>query len=761
MSWSLHPVFDSYAFVVVAVLAMLVVMLAPMYRRLTVARRLTLLSLRTAVVLLILLLMLRPTAITTTSQPQPRVYMVLFDQSRSMQLPSARGEGDRWQQLQRLLDGVESALANPGEAMEVKLFAFDTELSPVGAGGWRELQPDGAETDLGGASDAALRLLRGKRLVGATVISDGVQTAFNSKVDVHRAARELGRLGVPLLTVPLGPPGDATQARDVAMESLPEQLSGFVGNDLPLTGVVKVQGYVNQPIQVRLLLEGDNGQQRELGTAEIVALEDGQQLPVPMVFSPPAVGDYKLTMEVAEQNGEMVTANNSLTCYVRVREGLKVAYLYGTVLGEQRALRWSLSAGTGVQLVTRFINPRLQRQWPLDQADLLGADDVDAYLIESVPAAAFRKEDLQRLADQVAAGKGLMMLGGYYSFGPGGYQDGPLANVLPVQMGRFERQDVGLDRPLSQDLHWTPPEGVRISPVGDHPIMRLGAPGDSEAIWRTLPPLIGVNKLEPAKFAQVLAVAQNGQPVLLSSQHGTGRVLAFAGDTTHRWWSRGRKEQHKRFWRQAVMWLIGREAPKNDVWIRLARRRFQPGDRVPIRGGARDGANREIDAQYTLTLTLPDGQQKQLPLQTVDGRSPVPTETSAGGKEVVAETESLRDPGDYRLLLQAKQQDTLIGTAESSFQVMDRDVELATVAADHQQLQRLAMLTKDAGGRLLQPEQWPAVLEEQLSQPATVEVDTESRWQLGGNPTDAWLILMAMVGLLTAEWTLRKRWGLV
>ena len=38
------------------------------------------------------------------------------------------------------------------------------------------------------------------------------------------------------------------------------------------------------------------------------------------------------------------------------------------------------------------------------------------------------------------------MLGGFQSFGPGGYDDTPLANVLPVGMDRLERQQ--LDEPL-------------------------------------------------------------------------------------------------------------------------------------------------------------------------------------------------------------------------------------------------------------------------------------------------------------------------
>ena len=62
----------------------------------------------------------------------------------------------------------------------------------------------------------------------------------------------------------------------MAVENLPEQLSGFVGNDLPVTGVVRVHGYVNQPLDVELTVEDPEGQVSSLGKTQVIAREDGQ-----------------------------------------------------------------------------------------------------------------------------------------------------------------------------------------------------------------------------------------------------------------------------------------------------------------------------------------------------------------------------------------------------------------------------------------------------------------------------------------------------
>ena len=68
---------------------------------------------------------------------------------------------------------------------------------------------------------------------------------------------------------------------------------------------------------------------------------------------------------------------------------------------------------------------------------------------------------------------GLMMLGGYHSFGPGGFRDSPLADVLPINIGPAQRQSFG--EPLREDVHLPGPVRMRpAAPLGTrHPIMQL------------------------------------------------------------------------------------------------------------------------------------------------------------------------------------------------------------------------------------------------------------------------------------------------
>ena len=90
-----------------------------------------------------------------------------------------------------------------------------------------------------------------------------------------------------------------------------------------------------------------------------------------------------------------------------------------------------------------------------------------------------------------------MMIGGFNSFGPGGYAGSPLADVLPVEMGRLERQGVDLSRPISRDLHlWGE---LPMLPVRSHPILRLASDDNNAALWQSLPPLQGANRFAGVK----------------------------------------------------------------------------------------------------------------------------------------------------------------------------------------------------------------------------------------------------------------------
>ncbi|MCP4812427.1 MAG: hypothetical protein GY888_07960, partial [Planctomycetaceae bacterium] len=95
------------------------------------------------------------------------------------------------------------------------------------------------------------------------------------------------------------------------------------------------------------------------------------------------------------------------------------------------------------------------------------------------------------------------------------------------------------------------------------------------------------------------------------------------------------------------------------------------------------------------------------------------------------------------------------------FHVMDQQAEKSNPRADIEQLNWLAQFTQEQGGKLVAPEQVPTLIKSLRDQPPELKIEMETKWQLGGSPLDAWLFFLGIVTLLSSEWFLRKRWGLV
>jgi uncharacterized membrane protein len=754
--WHLEPIFGSPLLVALAALALVGLLLVrPGFVRLAPWQKTVLVLLRVAVVLLAVVAMLRPTWSSTVTRRQSATLIVLVDLSRSMTVPDMPGSRTRWEALRETLASARSQLAALAEDLEIKVYGFHGEARPIPFESGRiplPEKPDGGQTDHGTALDDVFRGELGKRLAGVILLGDGSQRAYAPRVEAQQAARELARLGYPLYTVPFGLPRDETQARDVAVENLPDQYTVFVKNELVVRALVRISGYARQDVPVELAIRHPDGREEIVGPRLLRAVDDGQRVDFETTYVPPLPGQYRLTVRAHEQPGELVARNNQLSAFLTVLEGgLKVLYLEGNVAWqEQKFLRQSLDSSPDIQLDFRWIDPRLRKQmgrWPVNLDAELSDPKYDVFMLREVDSAALGERNLAALAAAVDKGKGLLMMGGYHSFGPGGYLDAanPLADVLPVTTRGRERQDY--DAPVRHDRHHPGP--LAMMPAGDHFITHLGS--DNRAAWQKLPPLEGANRFDGLKpRAQVLAKTSDGIPLLVASEYGGGRVLALAGDSTFRWWRYGHQAEHKRFWRQAILWLAQKDqSARHDVWIELAQRRFHPGAAVPFAAGARAAGGDVIDdAVLSAEVTLPDGRKLPLPL-------------AASADQFAGEVADTAAAGDYLIVVTAARGGQPLGTARAEFTVFDQDLEMSDPSANPGLLAMLADLTKESGGRSLPPEQLASLLEEIRRSPPELQIEVATRWQLADTATDAWLFLMALVGFLSAEWVLRKRWGMV
>jgi len=746
-----YPIGDSFLLVVLAALVLLgLLTLGPGRDRISGRRRIVLLAIRIAVIVLVVLAMLRPTLVYTETKKQSATLIILADRSRSMSVTDTIGNKSRWQALNRALADAQASLAALAEDFELKAYAFDAQASAVKVdttSGKIPLgeKPVGEQTAIGAVLEDVLRREDGKRLLGLILLSDGAQRAYAPHdLPPQTPAGRLKHLGYKLYTFPLGQSRGLGQVKDVAVKDLLVNPTVFEKNELAIAGQIRLDGYSGIEIPVEVLFENALGEMELVAAERIEPTTSGQLLPVRLSHAPQGAGEYKLTLRVAEQPGELVTTNNRLSTFVNVlKGGLSVLYLEGSLRREIKFLRRSLDASPDINVDYWRIDAQEPKTRPGEMAQWFKPGKYDVYILGDLDSSAFRGDELKDLADAVNRGAGLIMLGGFHSFGPGGYATTPLAKVLPVGMDRFERQE--FDEPIRPDVHLPGPLVMRPTELGQfHFALKLAGSGqENSALWEQIPPLSGANRFRNlAPLAQTLASAGRN-PLLVFHMYGKGRVLAFAGDSTWRWWMRGYESAHKRFWRQIVLWLARKnESTEGDVWIQMAKRRFAPAQRVEFTAGARAPDGEPLtDAAYQAWVVLPD--QTREPLRLV-----------RKGDQMTGSFRPSRTAGDYAIEVTASQNGAELGTARSRFLVFEQDLELDNAAADPATLESLAAMT---GGRSLAPEQLPKLIEELSQHTEELEVKRQVKEPLW----DTWPFFLMLVGLLSTEWYLRKRWGLV
>ncbi|HEX8199888.1 MAG TPA: glutamine amidotransferase, partial [Isosphaeraceae bacterium] len=572
---------------------------------------------------------------------------------------------------------------------------------------------------------------QGAKLAALVVLSDG---ASNAGLAPLTAAQRLRSLQVPVVAVGFGSEAAGANARDLAVREVVTPPSAFIKNQVDVRATLSVRGYAGEPVAVELLAEGRG---EPVATVQIPPSGSREVVAVPgLKFTPLLPGETKLTVRVKPKDGELLRSNNEYSTFITaLRGGLRVLYLQGpNFTWEYKFLTRALDPAREIQAELKVIR---RPDSGLDAEVVPGR--VDVYILGDVAADLLTANQQRLLARAVENGAGLLMLGGRSSFGAGGWARTPLAPSLPVTMGPGDGQI-------------EPEGGLKVVPnfnALDSYILQIGASrSDSARLWAELPPIPGANRLgrpKPAAVVLAEAAGPRPEPLMVSQEFGRGRVLAFGGET---WpWARASDETqaaHRKFWRQAILWLAHKEdTGESRVELKLDRRRIAAGQQVGLTAIARDAKDQPIaDARYTGTVTFVGPDAK-----------PEPVEIYNQGSEGQGNYFATGAAGEYRVSVSARRGDQQIGTATSRFLVHQDDRELENPAANLALLRQLAELT---GGQSLPPEQQVKYLKG-LDGKMFTEYSTLAEYRVWDN----WPFLLLFIGVLSAEWWLRKRKGWV
>jgi uncharacterized membrane protein len=653
-------------------------------------------------------------------------------------------------------------------------YAFGTSTRPIG-----HFAPESADprTDFAEALGAMMaRVARGTPpfsdtpapLLAVVVISDG--RATRARGSAEEAVRLLAARGTEVHAVTVGSDKPTHRVVDVAVRDLRAPERVFVGNRPQVRAVVATLGMAKRPVTAVLKVNG-----REAARQTISPESD--QTAQEAVYTPALdePGAAQITVEVAPVEGELIATNNRVETTVRVEPGgIRVLYLEGRLHPEGKYIARALGEAKEIELDRRLIVGGVARPPSAGNAvhasaqpgaavpqatsvarppsagnevtavggcDTLTPGDLDAFnvvIVGDLPASVVPPATVARMAERVRGGNlGLLALGGLSAYGAGGWGETPLADVLPFAIAAGDGQVGG-------PIRFKPTAAGR-----QHFLFSVDGADGRQMDFDALPPLSGASGVGPVRpTARVLAASADGKVLLAVREHARGRVAGLTVDTTWQWvLAPGREaagkyategaDLHRRFWRQLILWLAGRDGrPQSDFWVATDRLRYSivdlerpPAAEVTVHAPGAAAPRARLEGPLA-------GEVKVEPAGPGEWR----------GRAVLAK------PGKYTVVAEAQ-----IGgaakRAETSVSVEEPDLEFAEILADHDNLRRLA---RAGGGTLREVAGLPDLLADLAARLPPQHRDVERRLPLA----EGRIFLGIVIGLLAAEWVLRRRWGL-
>ncbi len=343
------------------------------------------------------------------------------------------------------------------------------------------------------------------------------------------------------------------------------------------------------------------------------------------------------------------------------------------------------------------------------------------------------------LADFVSvSGGGLVFLDSKRERGalPDDFQ---LSSLLPVTM---------VDQPIE-----TSSSSLRLTPSAkNQAAFQLGASeSQNDATWLELPAPKSVRAVTLTPGAEAMIELMNTvsnkalQPLVATKLFGQGRVIYFAADESWRWRMNVADLYHQRFWNQIATWCMRAPFAVSDAFASLdsGSRLYTSSSSITVRAKLKQNDAQPLENASVQTIVERDGERY--------AAFPLASEVDARG--FYRTTFGPLPQGEYRVRLEVSGIPSDALSLSTQFIVQPPvDLEMQLLACNAETLRQAATLT---GGEFAFFESADAITDKlkQFRQGKIVETQT-LLWQ-----SYPWFA--TIIGLLAAEWYLRKRAGLI
>lgn len=697
----------------------------------------------------------------------------LFDKSLGTQLTEAASplrsalnqfeSLPRWQRVQALLLEGESDKKLIGRLAQ----NYDVQLVMLDGHGaksvWQPTARDSAPpqgiptpaaefTDLASGLKTGISGVEGEQRGAVIVFSDGQHNDGESPIE---AAKVVGGKGTPIFPIGVG---SHVRPRDLAIVKAGGPESVFYedrcrGEIVLKDDVAEGQAFTvtirdgDKVVWEQKLLSENKPLRRipfDFGVKELA--EPRQRASAASAGGADITGfPIELNVSVSAAEGERELKNNESSLRFRaITQKRRILIVDGRARWETRYLRnmferdeqWEVNAVIAGSRGSEKGLPRGDKleQFPAEQAKL---DAYDLIFFGEVERSVWRGDELQWIRDFVEKRGGAVVFidgsRGYLA----DYKDTPIAPLFPVEFKGGAGFRDGITR-VGLTEQATQLAAFALSPERETNL----------ATWAELRPPHWLANTSPLPGSEtLLEVEANGQKLAAAvlRPFGAGKVYYQAFDDSWRWRYEVADLWHVKFWNQIANFTAEPPFSVRDKFVSLDAGpvTYQPGESADLRVRLRDGEGRPVSNATVDAVLMKEGQKVATIRLVAD---------EAGGGLFRGRTASL-EPGSYEVAVESAAIPDSQLKARTSFKVEPRETgELTQLAMNEDLLRQMATAS---GGRYLREENFDRVLEylAPMTQGRVVESDT-ILWQ-------SWWWFVPIVGLLTTEWILRKRAGML
>lgn len=682
-----------------------------------------LIALRILALIIILFILFEPIISLSWNRIEQPIIAVLMDTSASMSLTD--NEEVRSDKAQAVVES--GVFRTASKDKEIEYYQFSGNLAPLDINKLDSVKFDRDGTDLSTALKSLKEKSIDRYLRGVVLITDGINNLGENP------ARYVEDFDTPIFPVAIG---RAIEQKDVVISKVISNQITYANNKVPVDVSLKSHGYSNQKIEVQLLKDG-----KMLDSKNVEVNKELSETKVRLEFTPKEPGFQKYQIQVPVLEGELTAINNQKNFYTKVlKSKMSILFIAGSPDPDFKFIKKNLEGDQNIEVdywVVKKDRQFYQGNFPTDPSRL---ELYDCIILQNFPVRNTFPNVIRSVQNVLESNsKPLLFIAGnginYQSLLS-------IKNFLPFQLPLFASNEMlVVPRLTAQGLI--------------HPVTRIvDNEFENQQKWREMAPIyLSFNRIQLYPGSETLIEIDPEQtllrglreplPIVVSMKMGQQKSVAILGYGIWRWdllmWGIGKSnEVFKQFLSNTIRWLITKEDSKL-VRIYPDHEIYRNGQPVTFTAEVYYEDYRPMDGAEVKLKVISKQKTYEILLNGIgEGKYEGAIQTLEGG--------------DYSFEGIATYNTREIGRDSGQFSVENFNLEFLQTKMDENLLKQIALKT---GGKFLTDSNFSS-LDTLLQFP--------DRKTLVSTEMQLWnklILLIAAILLLSAEWFLRKRSGML